>query len=203
MTRQIHTGAQISQLQHCHQAEEHNQDITQPHLIRLSKQIKETVSLFCFEGEKIIFVDEIYSKYPSKIAQDAAAFTPLHSSAVGKIALANRTTLELENYFGSKYVQSITANTITDPDQLREHLKQVARDGVAYDDEERYPGIRAVAVSIRDNTDKLAACICILGPATRLTIEKMQRLMPDIKNCAMQISIELGYLNNQSPRQPG
>ena len=39
-------------------------DLARPHLIRLNKIVKESATLFTYDHERIIYIEEIHSKYP-------------------------------------------------------------------------------------------------------------------------------------------
>ncbi len=168
-------------------------DVAMPHLIKLNKSVGESVALLNWDGNKLVFIDEIYSRHPLRIVPDPSMILPLYCTGVGKIVLADMTGTELEEYFHNTDIQVHTPNTITKLEDLKACLKKVAREGVAYDDEERYLGVRSVGAGIRDAEDEIVACVGVSGLSVRLTREKMTEIAPDIKKCAMQISIDLGY----------
>jgi DNA-binding IclR family transcriptional regulator len=164
-----------------------------PHLVKLNQLIKESVALFSLDGEKAIFVEEVHSKHPLRLPSDTSAMPPLYCTAIGKILLASKAARELEEYFHNTDMRAYTPNTITDPSRLKSHLMTVAKEGVAYDDEELYPGFRSVAVGIRDAEERLVAGIGVQGPSVRLTRAIMKEITPDVKHCAMEISMDLGH----------
>jgi IclR family KDG regulon transcriptional repressor len=170
-------------------------DIAMPHLIKLNQLVKESVALFSLDGEKAIFIEEVHSKYILKLPPEAGGRPPLHCTAIGKILLASKTAYELEEYFHNTEKRAYTSNTITDLNVLKSHLTTVAKEGVAYDNEELYPGFRSVAVGIRDAEERLVAGIGVQGPSVRLTQGRLREIAPDVKHCAMEISIDLGYRN--------
>ncbi|MFC7195890.1 IclR family transcriptional regulator [Halosimplex aquaticum] len=71
-----------------------------------------------------------------------------------------------------------TANTITDPGELRESLAEIRERGVAFDDEERDEGVRCVASAISDRSGELLGAISVSGPADRLTDERFRSEIP-------------------------
>jgi DNA-binding IclR family transcriptional regulator len=172
-------------------------DIAMPHLIKLNQIAKESVALFSLDGEKAVFVEVVNSKYPLRLPSDVGPFPPLYCTAIGKILLASKTARELEEYFHQTDVKAYTPNTITDLNHLKSHLKTVAEKGVAYDDRELYTEFNSVAVGIRDAEERLVAGIGVEGLSVHLTRAIMEELTPDVKNCAMKISMELGYRNNK------
>ena len=90
-------------------------------------------------------------------------------------------------------MKKYTPNTITDLNEIKKHLLTVAREGVAYDDEEHITGVRNVTAGIKDSTGKVVSCVGVLGPSVRLNRSKIKEILPYVKGCAMQISRGLGY----------
>jgi DNA-binding IclR family transcriptional regulator len=87
-----------------------------------------------------------------------------------------------------------TENTITDPLQLKDHLKVVRARGYAVDDEESERGIRCVAAPIRNEIGLTVAAVSISGPAIRITREKVQGTLKDeVMATALEISKKLGF----------
>jgi DNA-binding IclR family transcriptional regulator len=168
-------------------------EIARPYMIELSQLVKETVILANWNGKKVYFVDEIYSEHALRIIVDKGSESPLYCTAVGKIFLAYLTEAELEEYFNNTKIQVYTPNTITDLNLLKSHLEIAARKGVAYDDEEYYAGTRSMVAGIRDDEGQLVSCVGVLAPSVRLTRTRMAEIEPDIKRCALEISLALGY----------
>lgn len=118
---------------------------------------------------------------------------PLHSTATGKLLLAYMSDEELEKYFSNKRIRRFTPNTIMNINDMRNHLIIIRQEGVAFDDEEFSLGVRGVAKEIRDSEGKIVGSFAVLAPSVRLTRAGMRELVPDVKNCAMEISKELGF----------
>lgn len=170
--------------------------IAKPHLLNLNKDIKESVVLFSFDGDRFVFLEEIHSKYPLRFAADPDGTTqpmPPHCTSVGKILLAEKTEKEIDEYIKETDFRAYTKNSLTDPSKMKKHLLSVARDGAAFDFEEFIPGVASVAAGIRNEEEQLMGCISVLGPTVRLTKKWLQEMTPRIKQCAMKISFDFGY----------
>jgi IclR family acetate operon transcriptional repressor len=168
-------------------------DIAMPHLVKLNQLVEESVALFSLDREKAVFIEEVHSKYILRLPPDTTAMPPLYCTAIGKILLASKAARELERYLHNTDIKAYTPNTITDLNRLKSQLMTVAKEGVAYDDEELYPGFRSVAAGIRDAEERLVAGVGVQGPSVRFTRAIMKEIAPDVKHCAMAISIDLGY----------
>ncbi|MBI5657033.1 MAG: IclR family transcriptional regulator C-terminal domain-containing protein, partial [Geobacter sp.] len=111
-----------------------------------------------------------------------------------KVQLAYMTDEELDNYLPTKELKRYTANTITDKDEFKKHLVQVAEMGYAVDNEELDNGVRCVGAPIRDYTRRIIGAVSISGPSMRFTEERVDKeLVPLVKRAAEEISSKLGY----------
>ncbi|WP_459194782.1 IclR family transcriptional regulator [Halosimplex sp. J119] len=108
----------------------------------------------------------------------AGTVEDLHCTAAGKAFLAELPEEELDAMLDDNPLPRRTANTITDPDELRESLADIRERGVAFDDEERDEGVRCVASAISDRSGELLGAISVSGPAGRLTDERFRSEIP-------------------------
>jgi IclR family KDG regulon transcriptional repressor len=169
----------------------------EPFLRDLAERTKETIHLVIFDRNEIVYIDKVETDHnPSglKMASRIGLRNPAHSSAVGKMILASFSEEELRNFFKEKKLVRRTENTITDPAQLREHLKIVLKQGYAIDDEENEKGIRCVGAPIYNEMGKTVAAISITAPAFRVTKKTVQEtLNKEVMETAFKISERLGF----------
>lgn len=118
----------------------------------------------------------------------------LHCSAAGKAILAFLDDDRVDEILSDYDFAQRTPSTITDEAALRDELASVRESGVAYNDEEQIPGIRAVGAPIvSDGT--VRGAISLSAPASRLKGETFVSELPDRARQATNI-IEV---NMQSP----
>ena len=169
----------------------------EPFLRDLAERTKETIHLVILDRNEIVYIDKVETdQNPSglKMASRIGLRNPAHSSAVGKMILATFSEEELQSFFKERSLVRRTENTITDPIQLREHLKTVRKQGYAVDDEENEKGIRCVAAPIYNETGKTVAAISITAPAFRVTRKIIQEtLKKEVMETAFRISERLGF----------
>lgn len=166
-----------------------------PYLLKLAQLTRESAILSILDGQYAAYNETIPSEYSLRIVPDEGTKVPLYCTGVGKVFLANMTEAEVENYINSIELESYTANTITHPDYLKAHIAIIAKEGIAFEDEEFSLGIRNVAAGVRDSEGKTVAAVGVLGPSVRLSRQRMTEIAPDVKKCASEISGELGYKN--------
>ena len=169
----------------------------EPFLRDLAERTKETVHLVVLDQNEIVYIDKVETdQNPSglKMASRVGLRNPAHSCAVGKVFLADLSEKTLESFINEKGLSKRTDNTITDPAQLKEHLKLVKRQGYAIDDEENEKGIRCVAAPILNEVGKTVAAISISGPAFKITKKVIQEyLKKEVIETALKISQRLGF----------
>lgn len=169
----------------------------EPALRALAEKTRETVHLVLLENGEIVYIDKIENQQDSsglKMASRLGARNPAHSCAVGKALLSHLSEELLEAYIREKGLPPRTANTITDPDRFRDHLRAVRSQGYAVDDEENERGIRCVAAAVLNEKGMPAAAISVSGPAFRITKKLIQEsLRHDVVRTAMDVSRQLGY----------
>ncbi|HUL28873.1 MAG TPA: IclR family transcriptional regulator [Thermodesulfobacteriota bacterium] len=169
----------------------------EPFLRDLAEKTKETIHLVIFDRNEVVYIDKVETDPNSgglKMASRIGLRNPAHSSAVGKMILANASEQELLSFFKQKSLVKRTENTITDPVELREHLKTVRKQGYAVDDEENEKGIRCVAAPIYGDSGKTVAAVSVTGPAFRVTKKVIQEtLKREVMETAFKISERLGF----------
>jgi IclR family KDG regulon transcriptional repressor len=172
-------------------------DVAAPHLMKLSRDTDESVLFAYGDGTEKVISEDFSDISPSQsilriIPQDGSGL-PIHATGVGKIMLANMSDKQLRHYFNSKTRKRYTPNTITDINDMKNQITEVKKEGVAFDDEEFYRGVRGVAAGVKDADGKLVGALSIVAPQIRLTHARMRELATDVKKCAQEISRELGF----------
>lgn len=168
-------------------------DVAFPLLDGLNKAVNESVNLAILDRDEAVYVEHIESSHTLRMFTQVGNRVPLHCTGVGKVFLAHMGAEEIERYLKSKGLPRLTGKTITDFNGLKEELLIIKREGVATDDEETEPGLRCVAVPLKNGDEKVVAAISVSGPSARLTDEKMQELKPLVKSCALDISRLIGF----------
>lgn len=169
----------------------------EPFLRELAEKTKETVHMVFLDRNEIVYIDKIELNHnPSglRMASRVGLRIPAHCCAVGKVLLSHLTEEELNRMIHEKGLLKRTENTITNPTELKKHLKIVRAQGFAIDDEENERGIRCAAAPIYDEKGKAVAAISISGPAFRITKKAIQdSLKKEVMETANKISHRLGY----------
>jgi DNA-binding IclR family transcriptional regulator len=176
--------------------------VKQMGLLRQSRPVLETIVRICNETSyvailkdfHIVYLDVVETDLTVRVVPRVGSRLPAYCTAAGKIQIAYMNEEELEQYLPTKELKAYTPNTITDRDVLETHLRNIAEQGYAVDDEELDVGVRCVSAPIRDYTRRIIGAVSISGPSMRLSTERIEtELVPLIKQSAEEISVKLGF----------
>ena len=166
-----------------------------PYIEALSKEFNENVYLgVLFEGEVMY---EAKKEAPRKISLITHVGTraPVHSSALGKVLIADLSKKERKIFIGNKSLQRLTKNTIINKKVLENEIEKVQKLGYATDDEENENEIKCIAAPIKDNDGKVVAAISISGPSYRFNLDKQKPMIKTLIETGDKISLRLGFKN--------
>src|SRR5690606_12144565 len=90
-------------------------------------------------------------------------------------------------------LERYTEYTITDPQKLSEHLKQIREQGYSINNQEDSIGLIALAVPIRDSADRVFAGLAIHGPEVRLSVEASQAYLGLLQKAASRLGEALEF----------
>ncbi|SES03071.1 DNA-binding transcriptional regulator, IclR family [Propionibacterium cyclohexanicum] len=165
--------------------------IAEPHLVMLNRAIDETIHLGVVAGDKIVYADKIdpqhkYIYMTSQIGAERA----LYCTAMGKAVLATYSPQDLDRYIARTELRRFTANTITDPDELRRAVEQARINGYGVDDEEQESEGYCVGTALmRDG--RLYGAISASFPKYRLTEEYQEKILRELFVAKARIEAEL------------
>lgn len=146
-----------------------------PLLEELATATGESINLGIRAGNEVRVVLDVESRQPLRFNQASGSRVPMHVSAMGKCLLAASTDIDAQ-IAGLGDLVRATHRTITDRDQLRAELELVRERGWALNDEERNPGVRAIAAPVPQPGGGVAGAIAIQGPTVRITDDRLPEL---------------------------
>jgi DNA-binding IclR family transcriptional regulator len=172
--------------------------IAQPFLRELVSTVGESSTIDMLwideEGRPLsVVVEEHLGQRMLGMAQYIGARIPAHTTSTGKVLLAFSSAAAFSSLNFAE-LPAATPNSITTIEQLNEELAQVRAQGFATTDSELEIGLSAVSAPIFNHHGEVIAALCIAGPVSRLTSEKLLSISDLVKDTANRISKELGSL---------
>ena len=116
-----------------------------------------------------------------------------YNAAAGAKSILAYSGEEFQNRILGKKLLRFTPKTITSSKVLVRHLKEIKRQGFAFDDEERNTEIRAFGCPVFNYEKKPVCAVVVAGPAHRITWERRLEIVPALKETAERISEQLYY----------
>ena len=167
-----------------------------PHLRALSNETHESVHLATFRGEPVIYIDKVERPTFVRTSTEIGDVAPPHCTASGKAILAWLPDATLTRWLRGRRFVSYTGRTMTTRTAILNHLHRVRVQGYAVDDEEYVQDVRCVAAPILNHNGEVVASVGVSSLASRLTGERLSRVVAAVRKTASAISVALG-----GPRQ--
>ncbi|HWW64976.1 MAG TPA: IclR family transcriptional regulator [Sphingomonadaceae bacterium] len=163
--------------------------LARPTMNRLRDEFGHTVNLSLVYGDSVSIVETLEGNAVIGVVIRTHAGMPLHSTAAGKLLLADR--LAREGKIADEPLEKLTENTIVDPESLRMELLRVQEQGWAAAPEETVLGINALSAPIRDHRNELVAMISMLSAIQFISRQPSRELINATKAAAEEISSAL------------
>ena len=166
-------------------------DIARPHLEALVARTGESSSMAQLDGADIVYVARVSVPKLIALRVDIGTRFPAVQTSQGKVLLAAlgpdelAATLELPSRAGlPPYIGRA-------PEQLAAELTEVRARGWALADEELAPGVRSVAVPVRDGTGAVRAAMNVTVHAAETSTEVLLgEYLPHLLRAAGEVSAE-------------
>jgi IclR family KDG regulon transcriptional repressor len=165
---------------------------SQPILHKLVEDIGETAHISVLDHLDTIYIQKVECHHPVRFLTHIGKRNPAYCTSSGKVLLAYSNDRIIEKVVENG-LQSFTENTITDPDELRSHLKTIKENGFAYSIEEFFEGVNSIAAPIYDYTGKVIAALTVVGPKQRVQANNIRPIAKKVINACMEISDKMGY----------
>lgn len=149
-----------------------------PEADALAEETGELVNIGVEEHGSCVYLYRSKGSRSVNLAIYAGLRELMHATALGKAMLAYMDEERVDEILGNGPLEPATANSITDPDELRDRLSQIREKGYAIDDEECLKGLRCVAAPI-EGDDGVMGAISVSAPTSRLTGKRLTEDIPD------------------------
>jgi IclR family transcriptional regulator, pca regulon regulatory protein len=167
-------------------------EIASPHLEELVAKVRESSSVSVLDGDYIVYVARVPTKRIMTVAISVGTRFPAYATSMGRVLLGAMSPEELDRYLTEADLAALTGRTVTSPDELRDILSEVSRQGYAIVDQELEEGLRAVAAPIHGAAGTVTAAINVSAHASRVSLAAMKTdLLPALQETARRIEADL------------
>ncbi|WP_203557408.1 IclR family transcriptional regulator [Bacillus sp. B15-48] len=163
-----------------------------PILTNLANKCGETAHIAILEENNVVYLGKAEGKDAKKIESHIGLQNYTHCTSSGKLLLAHS-----GSYFVNLVIQngldSLTPQTITDPEIFRQELDTILKQGYSVSRGEFKLGRTSVSAPIRDHTGKVIAAINLVGPSSRFSNPRITYFASELIRSGELISERLGY----------
>jgi IclR family pca regulon transcriptional regulator len=134
-------------------------EVARPHLEALVRRTGESSSMAQLDGSDIVYVARVSVPKIISLRVDVGTRFPAPQTSQGKVLLAALPETEADRVLAEPSRSGLPAYIGRSQDQLRDELVLVRARGWALADEELAPGVRSVAVPVRDGNGTVRAAM--------------------------------------------
>jgi IclR family transcriptional regulator, pca regulon regulatory protein len=166
-------------------------DIARPHLEALVARTGESSSMAQLDGSDIVYVARVSVPKLIALRVDIGTLFPAAQTSQGKVLLAALPPEQVADVLAQPSRAGLPRYLGPSPERLREILTEVRARGWALADEELAPGVRSVAVPVRDGTGAVRAAMNVTVHAAETTTQRLvQEYLPLLITTAGDVSAE-------------
>jgi IclR family transcriptional regulator, pca regulon regulatory protein len=179
-------------------------DIARPHLEALVERTGESSSMTQLDGSDIVYVARVSVPKIIALRVEIGTRFPAVQTSQGKVLLAALTAEELTETLAKPSRAGLPAYIGRSDAQLLQELTQVRARGWALADEELAPGVRSVAVPVRDGTGTVRAAMNVTVHAAETSTERLlQEFLPLLLRTAGDISADWAVWQSRPHEEVG
>ena len=152
----------------------------------------ETANLAIADDGHIVFISQVETHNPIRAFHRSGTRSHMHASGIGKVFLANMPRKDVEKILLKSGLPEFTPKTLTTPEALFSDLEASTERGWAFDDEERYSGMRCIAAPIFNAFGETVAGLSVSGPSGRFSNDSIQKMGFSVKQAANAVTTMIG-----------
>ena len=146
-------------------------EVARPHMEALVSRTRESSSIAQLDGSDIVYVARVAVPKIVTLAVTIGTRFPAMQTSLGKVLLAALPPAEAERVLAEPSRSGITPRWQPDATERAAALREVRARGWALTDEQLAPGIRSVAVPLRDGDGRVIAALNVNSHAAETPLE--------------------------------
>jgi IclR family transcriptional regulator, pca regulon regulatory protein len=146
-------------------------EVARPHMETLVARTRESSSIAQLDGSDIVYVARVAVPKIVTLAVTIGTRFPALQTSLGKVLLAALPLAEAEQVLAEPSRSGIVPRWLPDASERAAVLREVRARGWALTDEQLAPGIRSVAVPLRDGDGRVIAALNVNAHAAETSLE--------------------------------
>src|SRR5256884_6111801 len=139
--------------------------VARPHLEEIHRACGETVHLGILDEGEVVYIDKIESTRRVRMYSQVGRRAPAHCTGLRKGPPAHLPDASLADVIPPRRPRRFTSQTITSPQEVRDHCAFSPQPGYARDTGQHEELIQCAAAAIHDHTGKVVAAVSITSVA--------------------------------------
>lgn len=162
----------------------------------------ETIALAILDGHESLFVALEETSQPVRLVTHIGSKTPAFASASGRIVLASHAPAAVAAMYGGQLLVTPTGRRLNGVAELQSFLAEIRERGFAENWEETADGLYAASVPVTNDEGVTLAALTTLIPLSRITPERRELIVADLRALGTTLSELVGWLPSFSSRRP-
>ena len=160
----------------------------EPYMRAVTTELKESCSAAILAGEDVVYVARVPGEHIIMVQLQVGTKLPAYCTSMGRMLMAGLAPADRRALLARAAIRPNTPKTLTDRDAIEKAVERAGIDGYALVDEELEPGLRSIAVPIRDRAGTIVAAINVSTQSARSGVREMrEKFLPPLKKAAAGI----------------
>lgn len=162
--------------------------IVQPWLDQLSEQIGQSTSVAILDGAEIVYVARAAQRRVMSIALMPGSRLPAYCTSLGRVMLAALPERQVKEHLETQSLLARTPYTLNTVEAVMGELSRVRSQGYAAVDQEVEPGLRSVAVPLRNARGTVVAALNTgLAASPEPMAEVIEAYLPSLQKVSREL----------------
>lgn len=162
--------------------------IVQPWLDQLSEQIGQSTSVAILDGAEIVYVARAAQRRVMSIALMPGSRLPAYCTSLGRVMLAALPEIQVKEHLETQSLLARTPYTLNTVEAVMGELSRVRSQGYAAVDQEVEPGLRSVAVPLRNARGTVVAALNTgLAASPEPMAEVIEAYLPSLQKVSCEL----------------
>ena len=171
-------------------------------LSALAAESGETCNVGVLDKDEVVYIERVEGPSPLRLQLDVGSRVPIHCTAIGKLLMAHQHKNIRNRFLKACPLEKFTEKTLTDAGALEAEFAKIRSDGYSCNDQEFVHGLTAMAVPIRDGSNKPLAAVAVHAPSSRMDLEKARSFASSMVEKADLISLAWGLTEDRAETPP-
>lgn len=163
-----------------------------PLIRRLVDRTGHSARLSVLSDKHVIYLLQVDGPLLSDTGWRAGMYLPPHATTAGKVALAFLDEAQREEMLAEMEMPQLTPNTITDKNELRRQLAEIAKTGYASSRGESTAGLGATSVPVFEAQNEVIAMLSLAYPEHVVDRREEPKLAAALHDAARTLSHRMG-----------